>query len=327
VGPWAEIAELARRAPSPHNTQPFRIRPRDATRAEIVLLCERLLPREDHGNLYMASSAGIFMAAIERAGAHLGQRVSCHAVEGFEPGPLERTDEPRCIGYAEVTGTLAPVAQPELLELRRTSRLPYDDRLVDPDVIQNMTSALGAFGQRLIVVSDRDAVTRLLELNIEALLENLTIDIERREIEGWYRYGPTPEHGDGLWEKPMNQPAWESRLAFLTPRVFRWPGLREFAARRYLRTQRGTRHIGLIMGAFSAWPELVQAGRGLLELWLTMARHGVYMQPFGSMLTNPAYARRLADDFGVGDCWLLFRFGHSEAPPRAPRLESILLDA
>jgi hypothetical protein len=28
----------------------------------------------------------------------------------------------------------------------------------------------------------------------------------------------------------------------------------------------------------------------------------------------------------VDDCWLVFRFGYSDVPPRAPRLESILID-
>ncbi len=325
--PWAEIAALARRAPTPHNTQPFRIRPLDATRAELVLLCERLLPREDHGNLYMASSAGIFMLAIERAGAHLGFQVACRPIPQFDPRPLEHSTEQVCIGYAEVTGTMPAVPQPELVELRRTSRLPYADRAVGPDVLELLTAAVTPFAQRLLLVNDPAVVARVLRLNAEAIIENLALDVERREIEGWYRYGTTPEHGDGLWEQPMNQPAWEIRLAFATPRAFQWPGFKQYAIRRFLRTQRGTRHVALLCGAFSVWPELLSAGRGLFELWLLMARHGVYMQPFGSMLTNPAYARRVADDFGVEDCWLLFRFGYSDAPPRAPRLESILLDA
>src|SRR5687768_13427504 len=41
---WHEIAQLARLAPTPHNTQPFRIRPIDATSAEVVALAERFLP-------------------------------------------------------------------------------------------------------------------------------------------------------------------------------------------------------------------------------------------------------------------------------------------
>ena len=64
---WQNIARLARLAPTPHNTQPFRIRPLDETTAEILLLPERLLPEEDHGNLYVASAYGILAVAIERA--------------------------------------------------------------------------------------------------------------------------------------------------------------------------------------------------------------------------------------------------------------------
>lgn len=49
VAPWAAIASLARLAPTPHNTQPFRILPRDERTADIVASPERFLPREDHG--------------------------------------------------------------------------------------------------------------------------------------------------------------------------------------------------------------------------------------------------------------------------------------
>jgi hypothetical protein len=102
--------------------------------------------------------------------------------------------------------------------------------------------------------------------------------------------------------------------------------LRPFAVRRYLRTQRGTRDVGLLCGAFERWPDLCNAGRVLLDVWLEMARHDIYMQPMGSMLTNPVYAAEIARRFAVDNCWLVFRFGYSDVPPRAPRLESILID-
>src|SRR5688572_24762829 len=47
---WRAVAQLARLAPTPHNTQPFRIRPIDARTAEIVALSDRFLPAEDRGN-------------------------------------------------------------------------------------------------------------------------------------------------------------------------------------------------------------------------------------------------------------------------------------
>jgi hypothetical protein len=48
------------------------------------------------------------------------------------------------------------------------------------------------------------------------------------------------------------------------------------------------------------------------------------MQPMGSMLTNAKYADTIARQFDVDDCWLVFRFGYSDVPPRAPRLRSIV---
>ena len=63
-----------------------------------------------------------------------------------------------------------------------------------------------------------------------------------------------------------------------------------------------------------------------MELWLEMANHDVYMQPMGSMLTNPRYAAEIARRFDVSDCWLVLRLGYSDEPPRAPRLKNILID-
>ena len=125
----------------------------------------------------------------------------------------------------------------------------------------------------------------------------------------------------------MNQPGWELRAAFIAPQVFQLPGLRHFAIHRYLLTQRGTRHVALICGRFREWPDLYTAGRMLFELWIEMARLNVYMQPMGSMLTNPVYSAEIARRFGVDDCWLVLRLGYSDTPPRAPRLETILIDA
>jgi hypothetical protein len=48
---WERLAELARFAPTPHNTQPFRMRPRSRTAADLLVVRERLLPKEDHENL------------------------------------------------------------------------------------------------------------------------------------------------------------------------------------------------------------------------------------------------------------------------------------
>jgi hypothetical protein len=320
---WDQIDSLARLAPTSHNTQPFRIRPLDEHHAEIVVLADRLLPREDHGNLYMASAFGILAETIRLAGLHNGLVVDVAPMDGVVPAALHERLR-TVVGRIEVTGQCTPCDQRALLEARRTSRLPYHGRVVPPDSVRALGVAAARHGQRFLAFDDEATVRWMMRRNVDAVIDNLQLDDERAEIRGWYRSGKTPAIGDGLWVEPMNQPSWELRAAFAAPHVFGLPGIRQVASAHYVHTQRGTRHVALICGAFRTWPELIAAGRMLLDLWLEMARHDVYMHPMGSMLTNPRYAEAVARRFGVDDCWLALRFGYSDPPPRAPRLSTIL---
>ena len=322
---WRAIADLARLAPTPHNTQPFRIRPVDPYTAEIVALSERFLPEEDHGNLYVASAFGIFAATIEVAAATLGVQVRIIPADSIDVAGLHRASVPTTLGTATIVGDMVPSIDASLFDLRRTSRIPYVDRLVDAGVWTALRAIAESRGHRLLEYHAGDVVDATLRLNVDALIDNLGLVREREEIRRWYRTGPTPQFGDGLWERPLNQSAFEIRTAFGSPGLFHLPVIRQLATRRYLETQRGTRHIVLLCGPFATWPELVDAGRALFGIWVEMARQGVYMQPMGSMLTNSAYAARIAQRFAVPDCWLVMRAGYSDVPPRAPRLESILL--
>ncbi|MDQ2645485.1 MAG: hypothetical protein M3020_16830 [Myxococcota bacterium] len=324
VKSWDALGELARWAPTPHNTQPFRIVPKSAERAELVLLTERLLPREDHGNLYVTSAFGTFARALELAARQHGVELAVEPVSELDTHSLEKQGPRVVLGSAVQRGPIEPSAA-ELLLARRTSRLPYHDRTIAPAQLETLAAHAERAGHRLIVHGAPEIVDPLLRLNAEAILDNLMLDDEREEIRGWYRFGETAEHGDGLWQRPLNQPAWEIHAAFATPWLYQWPGFRGFAIQRYLRTQRGTRHTALLCGPFLRWPDLYAAGRMLLDFWLAMARFGIYMQPMGSMLTNPRYVQEIARRFEVEDCWLVLRLGYSDEPPRAPRLKDIVL--
>jgi hypothetical protein len=321
---WRDIDHLARLAPTPHNTQPFRIRPLDSKSAEIVALAERFLPEEDHGNRYVASAFGILSATMEMAAMAVGAQVTITPAQSVDVAALHRASTPTTLGVATIVGDTAPSADASLLEVRRTSRIPYHDRLVDAEIWTAIQSIAAAHGHRFLEYHDAEIVEAMLHLNVDALIDNLGLTRERKEIQHWYRTGPTPQFGDGLWEKPLNQRAFEIETAFGSPRLYRLPIIRPIATHEYLKTQRGTRHIALLCGPFAEWPDLIAGGRALFGVWVEMARHGVYMHPMGSMLTNPVYAAKIAQRFEVTDCWLAMRVGYSDVPPRAPRLESIL---
>ena len=324
MGPWQELAELARLAPTPHNTQPFRIRPLNARVAQIVILRERMLPIEDMGNLYVLASFGIFAETLECAGRHLGVTVTVTADEALEPGAIEPGTGPVVLGRVEISARCAAEEQRSLLEARRTSRLPYENRLVDARALDEFTGIAAAHGHRLECFDDPATVRDVLKRNVRALLENNLKTGELVELRRWIRIADTPAIGDGLWSSPMNQPRWEMRLAVKFPRLFLLPGIASLATAKYLRTQ-GTRHIAILRGPFGSWPQLVVAGRMLMQLWLSMTRHGVYMLPFGSMITNVPCHRYLRERFAADDIWFILRFGYSPVPPKAPRLASVLL--
>jgi hypothetical protein len=89
---------------------------------------------------------------------------------------------------------------------------------------------------------------------------------------------------------------------------------------------RGVRTVGWLTGPFSTPEEAFHAGRMLARVWLTLTAHGIYLHPFGSVITNKRANARLRERIGVDDAhgtpWLLVRLGRSEEPPRSLRLET-----
>ncbi len=326
--PWHGIGALARWAPTPHNTQPFRIRPRADGGADLLLVCERLLPDEDPGNAYVTSAFGVFALALEHAGRALGYRVTVTPIAELDAASLDTQSGDIVLGDATLASRdpgERTAADSELMALRRTSRIPYRPTPIAPSVREYLCEVAAAGGQRLTIVTEPAAVRAVLRMNAEAIVDNLQHPAEREEIRRWHRIGPTPRHGDGLWQAPMNQPAWQLELAFGAPRLLAWSPIRELAIENYLRTQAGTQHVALLEGPFATWPARIAAGRALYTLWLAMAETDVYMHPFGSMLTNARYAAWITETFDTPATWLVLRLGYSDPPPPAPRLASIVV--
>lgn len=324
-GPWHEIGDVARLAPTPHNTQPFRIRPRADGGADLLLSCERLLPDEDPGNAYVTSAFGVFALALEHAGRAFGYRVTVTPIDELDAAVLTTRSGAIVLGEATLAPAERSAADRELMALRRTSRIPYRPEPIAPSVLDYLCEVAADAGHQLRIVSQPDGVRAVLRKNAEAIIDNLQDPAEREEVRRWHRLGPTPSHGDGLWQVPMNQPAWQLQLAFGAPRVLNVSVLRELAIANYLRTQAGTQHVAVLEGPFTTWPERVAAGRALYSLWLAMAETSVYMHPFGSMLTNPRYAKWVGQMFDAPQTWLVLRLGYSDPPPQAPRLASIVV--
>ena len=59
--------------------------------------------------------------------------------------------------------------------------------------------------------------------------------------------------------------------------------------------------------------------------WLTMTKHGLYLHPFGSVITNKEAHQLMLEHFNENEVrknplWMLVRMGYGEKPPQAQRM-------
>ncbi|MDO7852631.1 nitroreductase family protein [Hymenobacter convexus] len=334
---WAELVDYARWSPSPHNVQPWKLLVLSKTEARLYYEPARLLPHTDPTSCFTIIGLGMFIESLRIAAAPLGY--------GLE---ARHTAEPR-LNYAATTPQLfadlrlVPAAQAspvpafdrELLKQRRTSRLHYDGRPVAAEVQQQLTRLVAAHGHQLACSTEAEMVDFVLDLNRQTLFTDLDDVPVRQELAGLIRTTDAEAHAkkDGLWSRCMGFPGRLMHNFFFHPERFHSPWKRGVLGKVYQHSMHGTSTVAWLQGRFETRADWLQAGTLMQRLWLEMTRHGVYLHPFGSVVTNEAAHRQFLEKVGHqptdAPLWLLVRLGYSTEPPRSLRLntQDIFLNA
>ena len=321
---WRHLAEYGRRAPSPHNTQPSRLRIIDDHRAELCFVPERGLPVADPEGRFTFLSFGIFVESL---------RIAAHA-RGFEldaqyaAGPL----------YGQVRSGTKKVADlrlvargeriddfdPELILRRRTNRYPYNRRPIPQEVLAELQDEARGFGHTFEVSTDRRAIRWIKELNRDALYHDLGHDRYRTELAAWLRYSEDEAQRtrDGLSPAALVLPGRLLKGFMRWHRLFSTPGMKQLTQRVYMRTMSGISTVGWVQGNFREPDEWITAGSLMMRLWLILTQHGIEWQPYGSIITNDASRAAMVEKFGMSEgeggrdmVWLLVRMGYSDHEP------------
>jgi hypothetical protein len=323
---WTEIVEDARLAPSPHNTQPWLVEVLSDEEAYLYAPAERTLPYTDADGAFMTAGLGIFIETLDVAASARGLRVEAECLfpklgAGAEERPL----------FARLRLTErheAPRFSRALLVQRQTARGAYDGRPAAPAALATLEAVARESGHQVRFSSDRKLVDWVVGLNADTVFYDLAEAGIREEIGLWVHKSERAARAarDGFSPRCLGFPGLLINLFFFHHDLFKSRPVRFLLRRVFLYATRGTRTVGWVQGPWSTPEECYQAGRMLMRFWLELTRQGLYLQPFGSVITNPTSHALLADkltvDESAGQVWLLLRVGYTKkAPPHALRLE------
>jgi hypothetical protein len=329
-GLWSELAEYARRAPSPHNTQPTRLRVLDRDRAQLFFVTERGLPVGDPEGRFTYLTCGIVVETLRIAAHARGYALAAEYTGGplyqGQPDGLRKVADLRLVPQGHQVDDLDPA----LLHRRRTNRHPYNDRPVPAAVIGQLREEARRYGHTFNVSVDPMAVQWVKELNRDALYHDLEHDRYRQELGSWLRYSEKEARrtGDGLSPEALVLPGWLLKGFMRYHWLFAAPVVKQLTQRVYMRTMTGISTVGWLQGRFVDAEDWIGAGHLMLRLWLILTQHGIDWQPYGSIITNEESRGSMVDKFGIREgeggrdmVWLLVRMGYSDHEPvRSQRL-------
>ena len=335
-GAWRQLLETARYAPSPHNVQPWRIRLSGDGSAEVFIDGTRTLPNEDHTGSFLLSAMGMFLEAIELVAAQRGIRVEAEIArdaEWFADRIADRNERGltsfatlRMFGSVVADGRGYPI---ELFRARRTSRISLRPNPVPEAIVQSLAQMADKWGHRYTHLTDAATIDEILNRNIDAVFYDMNVAAYHDEITEWFRFTDRAArwHRDGLDWRCMNVSRSEFWLSARMSKTLRFGPTRWILKHRYRQLLGTVPAIGVLSGDFFEAKNAVYSGRFLLRFWLELARDGLYLHPYGNMVTNPEAATWMERKTGVAKAWLVFKVGYCDPPPASYRrsVEEILV--
>jgi hypothetical protein len=315
AGAWRSILELGRLAPTPHNTQWYFVHVVDSETARVCIDESIAIPFTDPNDQFRYLGLGVFVRHLELAASAVGFEVQTSFDERDGSGPV----------VARIGARRAPDgALAARLRTRQTSRFAYGAEPVSDGAIRAV-QALGDRRTSLTITTDPQIVTTVVELNNEMLVGDLLDRGTSRELDHWIRYTKRSRRRfrSGFTPASLATATWKIWVVFRLRSLLRFGVIRRWLTTQYLSQNRAS-SVGWIYGPLATRRDQFQAGRILMDAWITLTEHGYYLQPYGSIITDDAARARLRREIGIDEApgeivWLVFRAGRASPPPRSLR--------
>lgn len=308
---WRELITFATLAPSGHNTQPWRFRPRGNV-LELLADRTRRLPVADPHDRELVISCGAALEMLRIAMRHAWRSAR---IERF-PDPAETDLLARIAPGAPTAPTRRIEAWYVAASRRRTNRRPYDSRRPSDSVLRMLVEVATTEQTRvrpIVAVAEKRAVAGLIAEGDRCQGADAAF---RRELAAWLRVNPS-RATDGMPCSAFGVPGLLSPVFPRVIRTFDW-GARQAAKDHELALQAPVLLVLATKGDTQA--DWLQAGSALARLLLQATCDGLCASFFSQPLEVPALRQQLASSLdGAGHPQLLLRVGYGPDVPPTPR--------
>jgi nitroreductase len=301
-----EAAELARYAPSIHNSQPWRWRVGDGV-LDLYLAGDRQLPVTDPGARLAVLSCG---AALHHARTALvAEGLAIEVVRLPEPGHLARIT---ITGRVPVSPDAMRLVQ--TIEIRHTDRRPVTSEPVQPADLAAIEAAVRAEGAWLHVLP-RAEVVELASAASYAQQAEAADEAWQAELAYWT--GGTRPGGAGVPDAAIPSVPTQTTVP---SRDFGHPGALTVSAEH----DRGAT-FAILHGTEDTPLDWLRAGEALSAGWLAATGRGISVLPLSATVEVP-YTRQTLRGLlaGLGEPYLVLRLGIADpehaGPGPTPRL-------
>lgn len=198
---WATVVAAATRAPSVHNTQPWRFTASDG-RLELFLDEGRALPVLDPSRRQQVISCGIVAEFALLALAAAGTAAEVDVLP--DPGDPDHLATVRVTGPHEATADDRALAA--AIDERHTVRAPFLPRAVPPELLDQLQADAAAFGTwfKQITRSEEEVATVFLISRAEEIEQGDPAYVA--ELQSWMRTDPTATDGVPVGAVPADDP-------------------------------------------------------------------------------------------------------------------------
>jgi hypothetical protein len=310
-----EVLELAARAPSAHNAQPWLVLVHHPSRWSLTLAPDRRLPAVDPADRGAVLGLGAFLENLCVAGAALGYRVEPTGYGSYIDDPALvslRLEHCRSTGHAKA------------VVLRRTTRRPFARTPIASGDVRALCDGLDHL---MWIPGDSRVAREVREIVAGAAGSQLGRQEALAELAAWLRRTRTAgaTSCDGMVPEDLQLGGMAGWLAQHCPsrRVFTSALFRRVLAERAARLASAAGGWLIVATPDASIPSLVDAGRRLERLLLRSRALGLGIQPMCQPLQEPGWSQDLERATRL-DAFprMLLRVGYTDAWPEriAPRL-------